>query len=200
VVEEQQHDPMIAPATPIRGLGAGAIPWRRWRRYWPLFLVITATFAVVLVLVVVDWSTREWPNYSRIEDGLYVGGYVREPPPGVTAVLNLCETEDRYRARIHRWEPIHDAAPAPSIDWLREQVQFIDTQRRAGKTMYVHCHAGISRGAMVTAAYLMWRNDWTREEALSYIRKQRPAVRPNPAFMVLLQEWEQALHRDQPAP
>ena len=39
---------------------------------------------------------------SRIEDGLYLGGHVSEPPRGATAVLNLCEVEDPYRAAAHR--------------------------------------------------------------------------------------------------
>src|SRR5712692_6814881 len=63
-------------------------------------------------------------DYSVIEGGLYMGGDVWEPPPGTTAVLNLCEQEDAYRCEVHVWEPIRDAAPAPSIAWLTKQVEF----------------------------------------------------------------------------
>jgi protein-tyrosine phosphatase len=46
---------------------------------------------------------------------------------------------------------------------------------------------------MVTVAYLMWRNGWSRDEALAFVRSRRGQVRPNPAFMVLLREWEEVL-------
>src|SRR3954451_7810642 len=91
-------------------------------------------------------------NYSRIEDGLYLGGSVDRPPPGTDSVLNLCHARDRYRVKHHAWKAIDDAPPAPSLEWLRESVKWVDEQRRAGRTTYIHCQAGISRGAMVTAA------------------------------------------------
>jgi hypothetical protein len=155
-------------------------------------LLAVAVFGL-LVHTVVHRLTREPPNYSRIEDGLYLGGYVAKPPPGTRAVLNLCETEDQYNAEVHKWSAIPDAEPAPSLDWLRQQVEFVDTQRRAGLPTYIHCHAGISRGGMVTVAYEMSKNGWTRDEALAFVRTSRPDVRPNPAFMNLLLEWEKVV-------
>ena len=133
------------------------------------------------------------PNYTLIEPGLYIGGRVAALPPGVNAVLSLTPYPDDYTAPIFQWQPIADAAPAPSLDWLRQQVQFIDVQRRGGNTIFVHCEAGVSRSAMVCTAYFMWRNHWTRDQALAYLRTTRPIVSPNNAFMDLLTEWEQSL-------
>jgi hypothetical protein len=141
-------------------------------------------------------------NYSLIEEGLYQGGYVAEPPPGTVAVLNLCEQKDKYQCEIHRHEPIPDAAPAPSLNWLRERVQFVDQQRRAGRVIYVHvhCFGGVSRAGMVVTAYEMHKNHWTRDEALTYVRARRSITNPNPAFMQLLKEWEQELKVRRPNP
>ena len=136
---------------------------------------------------------REPPNYSRIEEGLYLGGYVLNPPREATAVLNLCETEDPYQAEFHRWEPIRDTEPAPSLSWLRHQVGFIDEQRKAGRTVFVHCRNGVSRSGMVVVAHLMARHAWSRDEALTFVQSRREIVRPNAAFMRLLKEWEQSL-------
>jgi protein-tyrosine phosphatase len=94
---------------------------------------------------------------------------------------------------VERWTPIRDAAPAPDLAWLRKTVAFIDKQRRAGRTVYVHCFAGVSRSAMVVTAYYMHEKGWTRDEALAFVRTRRPQVRPNPAFMELLLEWEKEL-------
>jgi Dual specificity phosphatase, catalytic domain len=129
-------------------------------------------------------------NFTQIEPGLFVGGSVRTPPPGVSAVLNLCEIEDSYQVEVHRWMQIPDAEPAPDLDWLKEAVDYVTEQRKSGKTVYVHCAGGISRAAMVSTAYLMADRGWTRDRALAYIREQRPQVSPNPAFMDRLLEWE----------
>jgi hypothetical protein len=166
---------------------------RWWRRYGLPAAMAVASLAVVVVALVISHRTRVPPNYSQIEDGLFLGGRVGVPPPGTRAVLNLCQVEDAYQAEIHRWQPIPDAAPAPSLDWLRQQVAFIDEQRRAGLPVYVHCQAGVSRGGMVTVAYLMSRNGWSRDESLQFVRSRREIVNPNPAFMVLLLEWQQSL-------
>jgi hypothetical protein len=167
------------------------------RKQWRLLTAVAALNVSLLAMLaglVADRILRResYPagNFSCIEDGLYLGGMVPEPPPGTEAVLNVCETEDPYRAEIHRWQPIADAAPAPTIDWLRDQVEFVDEQRRADRRVYVHCRAGISRGGMVVAAYLMYRDGCSRDEALASIRAKRRLVQPNPAFMQLLKEWE----------
>lgn len=129
-------------------------------------------------------------NYDEIEPGLFLGGHVNEPPRGTQAVLNVSTTPDSYTARYHKWSPIVDASPAPSLKWLRDQVDFVAQNRQKGRTTYVHCFAGISRGPMVVTAYLMEKNNWTRDETLVFVRKSRPFAEPNEAFMDLLKEWE----------
>src|SRR5437588_637909 len=136
---------------------------RALRRSWLIAGLMTAALAVLGVHLTAEWLDREPPNYSHIEHGLYMGGFVLETPPNVGAVLNLCETEDVYRAAAHRWEPIGDAEPAPSLDWLRQQVAFIETQRKARQVVFVHCRNGVSRSGMVVTAYLMASHDWSRD-------------------------------------
>jgi hypothetical protein len=160
------------------------------RRTTIVAALMIAVLIGVGVQLVVQQVTREPPNYTEIEPGLWLGGAVREPPPGVEAVLNLCEAEDAYRVTAQRWDPIHDAAPAPNLDWLAQQVDFIATERSKGRAVYVHCQNGVSRSAFVTAAWLMQRENRSREQALEFLRSRRPGVRPNPAFLERLAEWE----------
>ncbi len=163
------------------------------RRCWLCFALAFAVLTAASVHVAVDHFTSEPPNYSQIEDGLWLAGYVADPPPGTQSVLNVCEVEDCYRVPFHRWQPIRDAAPAPSLDWLRSQVAFIESERSARRSVFVHCMNGVSRSATVMAAYLMQREHWTRDHALEFLRERRPGVRPNPAFLTLLLEWETSL-------
>jgi hypothetical protein len=129
-------------------------------------------------------------NYSLIEERLYVGGDVKAPPPGTGAVLNLCRKKDPYRCAIHVWEPIRDTAPGPTLDWLRERVEWIDTQRRAGVTVYVHCRNGVSRSGLLVTAYIMHEKNLSRDEALAFVRRKRPGLHPHSAFRMRLLEWE----------
>ena len=128
-----------------------------------------------------------------IEPGLYLGGRVAAPPPDARAVLCLSKLKDPYQLAIHEWRPILDGTPAPSLEWLRQTVDFIDTQRRQGNTLFIHCDLGVSRGPMVTAAYLMWRDHISRDAALARLRTLRPQVHPNPSFMALLDDWQRSL-------
>src|SRR4051794_12774883 len=102
----------------------------RKQRTRPLRLFATVTgglFALVaFVHLAAEWWTRQPPNYTQIEQGLYLGAYVKNPPPGKEAVLNLCEAEDPYDVAIPRWAPIPDTEPGPDVDWLRRQVEFIE--------------------------------------------------------------------------
>jgi Dual specificity phosphatase, catalytic domain len=155
-----------------------------------LVLLLFACIGGWLILLALQHLYAEKENFDEIEPGLFMGGDVTAPPPGTTAVMNLCEKEDEYRCEIHVWEPIRDAAPAPSIAWLAKQVEFVEAQRAAGRTTYVHCFQGASRSGLVVTAYLMRKNRWTRDEALAFVRVHRPQARPNPAFMELLSQWE----------
>jgi len=150
--------------------------------------VLVGGVALWLLLFQLQDSAGVQP-YSRIEDHLYVGGAVKAPPAGTGAVVNLCEHKDRYKTGVHLWKPI-DGSQAPSIDWLREVVAFIDDQRREGKTVYVHCMSGMNRSGMVVTAYLMHEHGWSRDEALAFAKSKRPQIQPNPTMMRLLAEWE----------
>ncbi|HZZ82309.1 MAG TPA: dual specificity protein phosphatase, partial [Gemmataceae bacterium] len=124
--------------------------------------LLVVCIAAWLGLLALQHYYAEPENYARIEDGLYMGGLVSEAPPGVSAVLNLCEMKDSYECEVHAWKPIRDAAPAPKLDWLAEQVAFIQDQRDEGRTVYVHCFQGASRSGLVVVAYLMREHGWTR--------------------------------------
>jgi hypothetical protein len=132
-------------------------------------------------------------NITLIEPGFYMGGCGARVPADVHAVLNLSTKADTYSAEVFRWEPIVDGEPVPALDWLRSQVKFIDQQRKEGRAVFVHCDAGVSRSGLVSAAYFMWRDHLMRADALAFLRRRRPEVKPNPGFMDLLAEWEKSL-------
>ncbi len=155
-----------------------------------LSLLLCTVTACALALAYVAYL-QPGENYTRIEDGLYVGGHVANPPPGATAVLNLCEQADPYEADAHRWNPIVNLNPGPDVAWIAEVVAFIEAQRRAGRTVYVHCQNGVNRGPFIATAFLMKSHGWSRAEAFAFLHERRPNVRSSPAFTQRLTEWEE---------
>ena len=161
-----------------------------------LLVIVLATCLIGwLISLKAERSLREPRNYSLIEPRLYMGGSVEEPPPDTAAVLNLCDRRDGYHCEIELSEPIRDGGKPPSVEWLQRIVQWVEHQHTAGKTVYVHCQAGVSRSGMVIVAYEMHKNHWTRDQALEFVRTKRPQARPNPNFMELLLEWERVLQK-----
>lgn len=53
----------------------------------------------------------------------------------------------------------------------------------------VHCHRGVSRSASFVIGYLMKKNEFSIDEALSYVQSLRPIVQPNSAFIEQLRKY-----------
>ena len=137
-------------------------------------------------------------DYSRVEEGLYIGGSVDRPPRGTQAVVNVCGRPDPYQVGPSLWAPLYGGGPGaaasePTLDFLRRVVGFIDEQRRAGRTTYVHCMVGQNRSGAVVTAYLMQEHGMGRDEALAFLQQRRPVVQPDPTLLKLLAEWERVL-------
>lgn len=157
-----------------------------------LLVALLGAGGVILLWVGGREGSTEEPPYHLIEDGLYLGASIPEPPPRTSAVVNLCGREDSYKVDAMRWEPILEGGKAPDVDWLKRVVGFIDGQRRARRTVYVHCLAGVNRSATVVTAYLMAEHGWNRERALAHVQSKRPQAQPDPNLLQLLADWEKA--------
>lgn len=66
--------------------------------------------------------------------------------------------------------------------FFEESYKIIDEGLSSGNVL-VHCYAGVSRSATITAAYLMNKNSWSVREALSNIKRLRPVIGPNKGFI-----------------
>ncbi|XP_013410303.1 dual specificity protein phosphatase 12 [Lingula anatina] len=75
------------------------------------------------------------------------------------------------------------------LSYFEECIQFIEDGVKMGGVL-VHCAAGVSRSATITAAYLMRKHNIGVEEALGKIEEKRH-VGPNPGFMQQLHLFEE---------
>jgi hypothetical protein len=165
-----------------------------YKRHARLLILITA-----LSLCALAWLTSTWwlgyttGAFDLVEDGLYIGGAVERPPLGTHAVLNVCEHEDTFAVDAAMWEPFPREA---TVEWLERVVDFVAGHRAAGRTVFVHCHAGETRSATVVTAYLMRRYGWSRDEAIAFLAKRRPQLKLTPSKFRLLDEWQQRVNAE----
>lgn len=167
-------------------------PRYRIRRSQMLVVIMLAALSAWLVLA---WHEQTLvARYHLIEDGLYLGEAVKQPPLGTQAVVNLCGAKDTYEVEYELHLPIYEAgSPEPSLEWLEQIVSFIDEHRQAERTVFVHCQAGVNRSSAAVIAYLMQKYQWSRAEALRFVQQQRQQANPNPQLIRLLDAWQQHL-------
>lgn len=149
-----------------------------------------------------QWRRTFGLNVSEIEPLLFVGGQFRpEQWPalhqlGVRAVLNLQEeSEDRFvgppspRTLRLLVPDFH----APSLEQLREAVDFISAAHADELPVFIHCHAGVGRAPLTAAAYLIATRQLATHTALLHIKRQRPIINVSNNQLDRLLEWEASL-------
>ncbi|KAJ2375094.1 tyrosine protein phosphatase yvh1 [Coemansia sp. RSA 2607] len=127
---------------------------------------------------------------DEITDGLYVGSSMAETDKdklkkcGITHILTVASHYPPSHPSDFTYKTISidDLAEENIIQYFPECNRFIADALAAGGRVLVHCMAGQSRSAAVTAAYLMQRDRLTAEQALHLVKSKRPQIHPNDGF------------------
>jgi dual specificity MAP kinase phosphatase len=139
------------------------------------------------------------PNANVITPQLVVGGFIDSgdwrllSEQGVSVVVSLQaerHDEDAFgdiQPHGYLRLPTTDFSP-PTIAQLRMGAAFIDEAVRAGKTVLIHCHAGVGRSALQCASYLVYAG-MTVEEAWELLLSRRPMVFLNERQRAALEEF-----------
>ncbi len=154
--------------------------------------------------VTTQWRRAFGLNISKLDDMLYIGGefsaaqWRQMHALGVRAVLSLqAEREDAFDGtpptHVLRLQ-VPDFHP-PTIEQLREAVAFIRAAHDADMPVLIHCHAGVGRASLTTAAFLM-THGLSADHAFAHIKRHRPIVAMNVRQRARLLEWEQVLKEE----
>ena len=134
-------------------------------------------------------------DYAQILSGLFIGSHPQtiddveqlRREAGMTAVLNLQTDEDMRSVQL-AWRPLEAHYRASGIDLLRLPVKEEQIELReklpecvrslaglitAGRTVYLHCTAGVGRSPTVAIGYLHWCLGWELDAAVSHVKQAR---------------------------
>jgi hypothetical protein len=82
------------------------------------------------------------------------------------------------------------------INEVLASLKFIETCLFSlGGKLLIHCFEGISRGPTLLASYLMWKYNFSRDQAISLIKEKRSNVEINLGFLVQLDKWDLYLNQ-----
>jgi dual specificity phosphatase 12 len=170
----------------------------------------TYVWIIVAIVIIIAWEVHNYRiggvvSINEIIPGrLYIGNQAASNDPetlrrcGIRTVISI---ENRAKTPAERAQyrdmgiqqygaVLVDEPDAPIwlfFEWAA------DHARDSTGPVLIHCYAGMSRSATLTAYVLMRDYGMRMPEALAYIRERRPQIHPNEGFLRQLDEADQKM-------
>jgi atypical dual specificity phosphatase len=119
---------------------------------------------------------------------------------GIGAVINLCAERQDDLSRLSQaqmtslWLPVIDTC-APTLAQITQGIEWIEQQLHSGRTIYIHCAAGVGRSATMLACWYMYAWGMGVQDILLFLKARHPQISPTRrqmrqlhAFAALLQQ------------
>jgi protein-tyrosine phosphatase len=173
------------------------------RCVWNQIKIATSHF---LALVMNDWKSDPrfldslLSSMNEVEPGLWIGGISARKEAednGIEAIVSLLQEHDYWNlpdlpASIVEYKFHLDDRSTHPPQVIHQLLDIttarLEQLRGEGKTVLVHCSAGMSRSAMVIMDYLIRRDNITYDRALEVLREVRYCCSPNSLFQRVLKE------------
>ncbi|XP_076021110.1 protein phosphatase Slingshot homolog 3 [Genypterus blacodes] len=141
----------------------------------------------------------------KIFDYLYLGSewnaanFEELHKNNVGYILNVTREIDNFFPESFTYMNIrvYDVEATDLLSHWTDTYNFINTARKNGQAVLVHCKMGVSRSASTVIAYAMKQQRWPLDVALAYVKDRRSVARPNEGFMKQLQTYNGILTASQ---
>ncbi|XP_072251899.1 protein phosphatase Slingshot homolog 3 [Leuresthes tenuis] len=142
---------------------------------------------------------------SKIFDYLYLGSewnaanFEELQKNNVGYILNVTREIDNFFPEAFAYMNIrvYDVEATDLLPYWTDTYNFINSARKSGQAVLVHCKMGVSRSASTVIAYAMKQQRWSLDVALAYVRDRRSIIKPNDGFMKQLQTYNGILNASQ---
>ncbi|XP_061541086.1 protein phosphatase Slingshot homolog 3 isoform X1 [Phycodurus eques] len=142
---------------------------------------------------------------SKIFDYLYLGSewnaanFEELQKNNVGYILNVTREIDNFFPESFTYMNIrvYDVEATDLLPHWTDTYKFINSARKSGQAVLVHCKMGVSRSSSTVIAYAMKQQRWSLDVALAYVRDRRSIVKPNDSFMKQLQTYNGILNASQ---
>ncbi|XP_053179261.1 protein phosphatase Slingshot homolog 3 [Scomber japonicus] len=142
---------------------------------------------------------------SKIFDYLYLGSewnaanFEELQKNNIGYILNVTREIDNFFPESFNYMNIrvYDVEATDLLPHWTDTFNFINTARKSGQAVLVHCKMGVSRSASTVIAYAMKQQHWPLDVALGFVRECRSIVKPNDGFMKQLQTYNGILNASQ---
>jgi rhodanese-related sulfurtransferase len=119
----------------------------------------------------------------------------------ITVVFNCTKTLPFAESvpRMYR-VPVDDNLEAEEIanlaTWAAETQVKLHREYKAGRTILVHCHAGMQRSAAVVAMFLITLFGMSADDAMAFVKNKRPvAFFPAANFETAIRKWDREFRK-----
>ncbi|XP_040928624.1 protein phosphatase Slingshot homolog 3 isoform X2 [Betta splendens] len=134
---------------------------------------------------------------SKIFDYLYLGSewnaanFEELQKNNVGYILNVTREIDNFFPESFGYMNIrvYDVESTDLLSHWPDTYNFINTARKSGQAVLVHCKMGVSRSASTVIAYAMKQQNWSLDTALAYVQDRRSIVKPNEGFLKQLHTY-----------
>lgn len=142
---------------------------------------------------------------SKIFDYLYLGSewnaanFEELQKNNIGYILNVTREIDNFFPESFSYMNIrvYDVEATDLLSHWTDTFNFINTARKSGQAVLVHCKMGVSRSASTVIAYTMKHYCWPLDVTLAYVKERRSIIKPNEGFMKQLQTYSGILNASQ---
>ncbi len=141
-------------------------------------------------------SITGYPNAHQITSNIWLGNYLSSNDTTYDLVINATPDLQFYNPySLNIRVPVNDDLSYDSnvniVLYILKYLPIIHRYVKNNKKILIHCYAGMQRSASIVAAYLMIYENYTLDNAISYIRSKRNiAFRPGVNFRQALEYIE----------